>query len=98
MLKLGETERLVLADPSFSPEKFEALRRFRQHGFVYLWDGMTAYAMHNGDVLKNLLRRFDALSEDEPALRLIGRVLVERALAGDTLLSRLALHNPWLTG
>ena len=96
MLKLGETERLVLEDAGFSGDKFEALRRFRQQGFVYLWDGMTAYAMHNGDVLKNLVRRYREQTSTEPVLQQIGLALVARAAEGDTLISRLSVHNPWL--
>ncbi len=96
LLKLGETERVVLVDATLSEASVEALHRYRQTGFVYLWDGMTAYAMNGGNVFRNFVSRYLAKLQPEPVLHAIVAALIDRAREGDTLLSRLERYNPRL--
>ena len=93
--RLCETERILSVDPSFDPRKFERMKAEHRDGrYVELWDGVSAYTPHKGDTPRNLFRRlFDVVGMD-PALDAIGRTLLGRALAEDTLLGRLARMNP----
>lgn len=93
MLKLSETERLLMVDTSYSEERKQAY--LARHPLnIVLWDGVKAYATWKGDVMRNLLRRLDGALSADASLQLIGRTLIERAVQGDTLVRRLAEMNP----
>ena len=93
-LKLAETERLLLRDISTDPAKLEAVvGSHAEQAHIDLWDGMTAYSVVAGDMPRNLLRRVHEVLGEDPVLAVIGRTLIDRALAADTVFGRLAKLN-----
>ncbi len=94
-VKLAETERLTLADSDSLPEKLQAIVEVhRSKAHLELWDGMPAYSPFEGDMPRNMFRRMAKITDADPALTLIARTLIRRAVAEDTLLGRLAALNP----
>lgn len=93
-IKLCETERIGLCDPSTVPEKLETVANaHRANTHIELWDGVTAYSIANGDMPRNLFRRITAIADKDPALGVIARTLIIRAVEGDNLFGRLAKLN-----
>ncbi len=93
--RLCETERILSVDASCDPRKFERMKVEHRDGrLLELWDGVSAYAPHKGDTPRNFFRRLLAVIGMDPALDAIGRTLLSRALAQDTLLGRLSRMNP----
>jgi hypothetical protein len=95
MTKLAETERVSLKDrTSLEPDYAEIVECYDRKQSFELWDGIVAYSPYNGDMPRNMFRRVMKLTDSDPALRLIARTLIRRAVEADTLLGRLARLNP----
>jgi hypothetical protein len=89
-LKLAETERLI-TEPS-APDINRIVGRTPLH------DGLTAFMCGRGDMGNNLLQRIDRTVTPDSRVGRIGRELISRALAADTVFTRLAAfqtHNIW---
>jgi hypothetical protein len=98
-LKLAETERLLLRDVSPDPAKADLVTRSHAAGsHIELWDGMSAYAVTTGDMPRHLFARMYAVLDQDRVLSLIGRTLIDRAIASDTVFGRLAKLNPRFAG
>lgn len=95
--QLHETERQVMRDTSYDPAKYRLHVVTHAGGsHIPLWDGIKADAFENGDSCTNMLRYVVGLLDRDPLMGPICRTMIARALAGDTILSRLARHNPGL--
>ncbi|MEA2953360.1 MAG: hypothetical protein QOJ96_2880 [Alphaproteobacteria bacterium] len=93
-IKLCETERIALRDPTIVPEKYEIVEdAHRRQTHIELWDGVTAYSCRDGDMPRNLFRRIIATADEDPALGIIARALICRAVEGNNLFGRLAKLN-----
>jgi len=93
MVKLSETERLLLVDSQHDPAKVEAVGA-RREGAAKLWDGMRAYSIYSGDMPSNMIARMRKTAGKDKVLSKILDKLLERALAGATILMRLSSYNP----
>jgi len=88
--KLAETERLILKDKEVD---FQRQMKFATPG-TQLWDGMTSYALKQGDMPKNMWTRVRALMSETPTLSFIFETVLSRMATNDTLIGRLAALNP----
>ena len=90
-IKLYETERFTLQDPTVSRDRLEALRGKR----LELFDGLTAYGIGRGDMILNLKRRIESTRQGDATF--ISRIFfaaADRAFQGDTVFSRMrAVHT-----
>ena len=89
MTRLAETERRCLRDASVDP--------VRQEACVLpgpLWDGLVGYAIKHGDMPINMWTRIRAILAETPTLAFIFETVLERLVANDTLLGRMAALNP----
>lgn len=64
-VKLTETERLLLADPTHEPMRVHTIREAFP---VPLFSGLNAFRIDSGDMVGNLFGRFEQLLMDEPFL------------------------------
>lgn len=89
-IKLYETERIVTGVADVEPADYdiEAVQRR-----VHLYDGVTAFRIGRGDMVRSLLDRVEAtICGSSPPERIL-RELLTRAVRRDTVFSRLAtLH------
>lgn len=94
MIKLTETERLIMADNHHDEHKIELndQRRARREP-LELWDGMTTYSLRHGDMPRNMIARMRRIAARDRVLSRIFDTLLQRALAGETILSRLAAYH-----
>lgn len=90
MLRLSETERVIMTDPTHSDTRLDDVDQRLAHGTFELWDRMTVYAMRAGDAPRNMFTRIRTVLAVNPFLSSMFDTLLERALSGDTALSRLA--------
>jgi hypothetical protein len=88
--KLAETERLILKDITVD---FQQQEKYVTPG-APLWDGMTSYALKQGDMPGNMWTRVRALMSETPTLSFIFETILSRMVANDTLIGRLAELNP----
>lgn len=94
VLKLCETERLALRDQTLLPERYDLVAASLRAGKIFeLWDGTKAYEFRTGDSFCLHIQRVLTVADKDPALGLIARTLMRRALEGDTLLARLSKLN-----
>lgn len=94
MIRFYETERQLIEDPGFAPDKYARFQRERPS----LWDGMAGFAVWKGDASRKYWARMQDLLELDPTIGAIGRELLTRAAASDTVLGRYLALNPDLLG
>lgn len=90
-VKLDETERLTLPSLETSQPRLAALRG----KYVDLFDGLTAFGVGRGDMVRNLVMRLDRTSKTDDAF--VSRIFfaaVERLFHNDTVFLRFGhLHT-----
>ena len=97
MLQVCETERLAMRDTSYDPAKYDAvIQTHRSKMHVELWDGIKADAFEHGDSARHMLTCVVSTVDTDPVIGPIGRALITRALASDTVLGRLRRINSYL--
>jgi hypothetical protein len=94
-MKLTETERLIVVDNRHDQTQIELNDQCRaRHEPLELWDAMTAYSVPFGDMPRNMIGRMRGIAARDKVLAKVLDTLLERALSGQTILSRFAVYNP----
>ncbi len=93
LVKLSETERLILRDPNHDDARIAGFAEDFPHE---LWDGVTSYLVASGDMPRNLFSRLERSLAGAPPFDVVGRMLLERMATAKsgTVLGRLASINP----
>jgi LPS sulfotransferase NodH len=93
-LRMYETERSLSAKNEAEASDIAATPSLSNR--VALYDGLTAFAIGQGDAIQNLFRRIEKLGADDTTAGAILHELVARANSNDTVFARLrAVHrNP----
>jgi hypothetical protein len=88
-IKLYETERFILKSEIYNTKKIGE--------FEVLFDGLTTFKVGKGNMIKNLLRRVDALDSDSYTTKIF-KESVSRVIQGQTVYNRfsqLQEKNHW---
>jgi hypothetical protein len=93
-LRMYETERSLSAKNEAEASDIAATPSLSNR--VALYDGLTAFAIGQGDAIQNLFRRIEKLGAGDTTAGAILHELVARANSNDTVFARLrAVHrNP----
>ncbi len=92
VVKLAETERLILRDSEYDEVAIDGYLENFPHS---LWDGVTSYSIGGGDMPRNLFARLKRELSELPPLDAIGDCLIERMRDSESnVLFRLSTLNP----
>jgi len=88
ILKLAESERMVVLNPDIDPAKVDA-----QTPATVLFDGITTYHFKRGDMPANMFGRIEQALLTTPFLLRVWTTILGRLKESNNLLSRLASYH-----
>ena len=90
MIKLAESERCIMTDPSHNEAKLE---KWAEQFAVPLFGGLTWFNPRRGDMPRNLFARIERQVSHHPFLRAAYQRLLTEFKIQPNLLNRLATYN-----